>query len=184
MAIVIFSSIRLLGWRKIHGSPSPSLLPRASDSLPSQSMQMESFYLTLYFFRFSSHFAFSSSPFLPNLTMVLKIPPPVVPLGLCSSHHLSLSEGRAPPQISFRNRRRGGEREGKEAENEGTNEGAELQNEHEEKENGPELLEERSRTRASSAAAAAGRHREGERRCPRQAPARGVGEDPGLVGSG
>ena len=128
-----------------------------------------------------------SSPFFPTSHWCGGFLLPLCPL---ASAHLtiSLSRGRAPqPQISFRNRRRGGrERRRRERRDE---RGAGLQDEYEEKENGPKfsrnfglrfgLLEERSRTRAS-AAAAAGRHREGERRCPRQAPARGVGEDRGL----
>ena len=152
------------------------LLSLASEPLPNKSMTIQSFFHKA--FRFFFTISLVQLSLVLHVTLVQKVPPPLVPWPqLCPSHHLSLSEGRAPPQISFRNRRRGG-RERRRDERR-----AELEHEHEEKENGPELLEERSRTRAS-AAAAAGRHREGERRCPRQAPARGVGEDPGLVGSG
>ena len=133
---------------------------------------------------FIAQFAFLQLSLLPDITLVQRAPPPVVLLASDLPISPSLSpEGRAPqPQISFRNRRRGGrERRGERRRERRDERGAELQDEYEEKENGPEHLEERSRTRASSAAAAAGRHREGERRCPRQAPARRVEEDRGLV---
>ena len=106
------------------------------------------------------------------------------------AHHLTSFEGNTLhfPKKTLANQDERGERRDERR--------AELEHEYEEKENGPKfsrnfglrfgLLEERSRTRASSSAAAAeiiekeSDHREGERRCPRQAPARGVGEDRGL----
>ena len=138
-----------------------------------------------HFLIFIAQFAFLQLSLLPDITLVQRAPPPVVLLASDLPISPSLSpEGRAPqPQISFRNRRRGGrERRGERRRERRDERGAELQDEYEEKENGPEHLEERSRTRASAAAAAAaGRYREGERRCPRQAPARGVGGDRALV---
>jgi len=62
-----------------------------------------------------------------HVTLVQKVPPPVVPLGLGSAHltpALSLQKGRAPqPQFHFVTVAEADEREeGKEGENEGTNE--------------------------------------------------------------
>ena len=101
------------------------LLSLASEPLPNKSMTIQSFFHKA--FRFFFTISLVQLSLVLHVTLVQKVPPPVVPLGLGSAHltpALSLQKGRAPqPQFHFVTVAEADEREeGKEGENEGTNE--------------------------------------------------------------